>query len=108
MSRLHECLTKGTENVKSNPYWAKLYPTVADRMSELYSKETESPRTGTRAKTKKKTARVLGHDFQDTRPWKVRNSGIIGAKSQKAKGQSKIKKMISDKSKGDAKRHEGL
>lgn len=104
MSRLHECKTKGVDHVPSEPHWAGLYATVGERMQELYLKAGSSPRAGTRNKTKRKTAQVLGHDFRDVRPWKVRNSGIISAKSQKVKGLKKASKLAAETVKGDAKK----
>lgn len=88
MSRLHECLVAGS---------------AGQNMQELYLKATVSPRAGTRTKTKRKTARAMGKDFVDTRPWTVRNSGIISAKSAKVKQQTKMKKYVAEKAKGDTK-----
>lgn len=104
MSRLHECLVKGVDNVPSTPHWAGVYATVGERMQDLYLKAVESPRKGTRNKTKRKTAKVQGLDFQDVRPWKVRNSGIISAKSQKQKGLKKAAKLAAETMKGDTKK----
>jgi hypothetical protein len=87
MSRLHESLING----------------AGENMEKLYLKATISPRAGTRTKTKRKTARAMGTEFVDTRPWRVRNSGIISAKSAKVKQQTKMKKFISEKAKGDTK-----
>jgi hypothetical protein len=103
MSRLHECLAKGMDNVPSTPHWVGVYGTIGDRMADLYLKAYESPRKGTRIKTKRKTAHALGHKFTDTRPWDVRNSGIASAKRQRAKEQAKLKKAVTDMGKGEAK-----
>jgi hypothetical protein len=86
MSQLHEFKVKGIG-------------------SDLYLKATSSPRAGTRnAKTKRKTAHALGHDFQDTRPWKDRHSDIASTKSQKQKGLKKAAKLAAETMKGDAKK----
>lgn len=78
---------------------------VNEVKSDLYLKVTISLRAGTRnAKTKRKTAQALGHDFQDTRPWKVRHEGLASAKSQKQKGLKKAAKMAAETMKGDAKK----
>lgn len=103
MSRLHECITKGVDKVPSTKQWAETFGTVGDRMQDLYLKAIVSPRAGTRTKTKRKTARAMGTDFVDTRTWKVRNSGIISAKSAKVKQQTKMKKFVAEKAKGDTK-----
>ena len=103
MSRLHECLTKGVNKVPSDPHWAGTYATVGDRMDDLYLKAYISNRTGTRTKTKRKTARAQGHEFYQIGGWKARNSGIASVKSQKAKGQASIKKVIAAKKTGDMK-----
>lgn len=103
MSRLHECITKGCDNVKSTPHWIETYPTVGDRMSDLYLQAKTSDRAGTRNKTKRKTAHALGRALVLS-GWKIRNSGIISVKSAKIKQLTKMKKVLAEKAKGDQKR----
>ena len=104
MSRLHDCLTKGLDNVPSMPHWAPVFSTVADRLIDLKSRARVSIRAGTRTKTRKKTALALGKRFCDTRPWKVRHSGVVSSKSQKARDFKKTRKGIREQAKGDTKK----
>lgn len=104
MSRLHDCLAKGLDAVPSMPHWATVFPTVADRLVDLKSRSQISPRAGTRTKTRRKTTLALGQRFCDTRPWRVRHSGIVSSKSQKSREFKKTQKSIREQAKGDSKK----
>ena len=73
-------------------------------MNELYLKAFVSERARTPNKTDRKTAQAQGSDFRDVRPWKVRNSGIVSAKSKKTKEKLKISKMAAEQVKGEVRK----
>jgi hypothetical protein len=65
---------------------------------------TDSPRAGTRTtRTKKKTARACGRNYEPTGSWQDRSQGVEAGKQKRMNALRGLKSRVKEMKKGDGK-----